>query len=247
VFRELSEIGADARRGELLMIAGQPTAGKSSVALWMALQWVLQHGLRGIYWSADAVAKPAASRVLSMVTGSSTVQTEADLDNGDQAMLDTLDDLTRKGFMWAFDASITPQSLELNVDAFEELWGVNPDWIVIDNLTDVDTRDGDEFSALRAMMRDLNHMVRELNAAGIVLHHVSEDAPENPVPARRFIHGKVSVKPTVVIGTARTTGGSKKPLGALKNRYGAEDKRGKQATWVPFNPLTLQFDETEMG
>ena len=243
VFNELSNIGADARRGEILMVVAQPTGGKSAVALWMALKWI-QEGLRGIYWSADAVAKPTATRVLSMSTGITTSQAETGLDAGDELMLERIDELTHEGLMWTFDGSITSQSLEMNVEAFRELWGANPDWIVIDNLTDVDTRDSnDEFGGLRAMMRDLNHMVRELNAAGVVLHHVSEEAPENPIPARKFIHGKVSVKPTVVIGTARTTGGSRKPLGSLKNRYGYEDKRGKNAIWVPFNPLTLQFEE----
>ena len=49
------------------MIAGQPGAGKSLVALWMALGWV-REGLRGIYFSADSAELGQARRTLAMST-----------------------------------------------------------------------------------------------------------------------------------------------------------------------------------
>src|SRR5690554_6774772 len=95
VFPELSAIGADARRGEVLMLVGQPASGKSLVALWMCLTW-LKHGYRGIYWSADATVRPAASRVLAMWNRQSVTEAEQLLDNRHPETLATLDDLSRK-------------------------------------------------------------------------------------------------------------------------------------------------------
>jgi hypothetical protein len=244
IFPALSAQNADARHGELLMIVGQPTAGKSAVALWMALTWTWQHGLQGIYFSADVTAKPAAARAASMLLGDiDTNYAQERLEEGDTRLLGVIDELTGRGMEWAFDAEISAENLELNLLAFEEKWGRAPDWIVVDNLTDVETRDGDEGGALRGTVRDMNYMVRETNAAGIILHHTSEDGPENPVPPRKSIMFKVSVKPTIVLGTARTDG-EQKPFGILKNRYGPEDKTGKDVSWVAFNPETLQFSYT---
>lgn len=222
------------------MLAGQPSAGKSIIALWMARTW-MRVGLRGIYWSADVLVRPAASRLVAMDTGKRLFDVEQALDNRESWVLNKLAEFSASGFQWVFDGSITGSSLELNIDAFRELWGADPDWVVIDNLTDVDTRDGEEFSVLRATMRDVNYLARETNAGMVVLHHTSEEYQENPLAPRKAIHGKVSVKPTIILGTARSDGGHRKPLGPLKNRYGMEDKRGNTALWIPFNPLTLQL------
>jgi hypothetical protein len=242
VFPQLSALQADARRGEIMMIVGQPSAGKSAIALWKAITWTWRDALRGIYFSADVTAKPAAARAVSMLLGDvGTNKAQELLEGGENRVLGVVDELTRRGMEWAFDAEISASNLDLNLLAFEEKWGEYPAYIVVDNLTDVDTRDdGDEWGTLRATVRDMNYMARETNAACIILQHVSEDAKEDPVPARKAIMGKVSVKPTIILGTART-GGEQKPLGILKNRYGPEDKYGKDVIWVPFNPDTLQF------
>lgn len=241
VFPALSQWDADARRGEVMMVVGQPSAGKSAVALWMAVTWTWRDGLRGIYFSADVTAKPAAARAVAMLLGTlSANDIQRSLEEGDENLLGVIDDLTRRGMEWSFDAEISDTVLENNLAAFEEKWGEAPSYIIVDNLSDVDTRDGDEWGALRATVRDLNYMARETNAACVVLQHVSEDAREDPIPNRKAIMGKVSVKPTVVLGTARVEG-SQKPIGALKNRYGFEDRWGRKVTWVPFNDRTLQF------
>jgi hypothetical protein len=242
VFPQLSALQADARRGEIMMIVGQPSAGKSAIALWKAITWTWRDALRGIYFSADVTAKPAAARAVSMLLGDvGTNRAQELLEGGENRVLGVVDELTRRGMEWAFDAEISASNLDLNLLAFEEKWGEYPAYIVVDNLTDVETRDGEnEGGILRGTVRDLNYMARETNAACIVLQHVSEDAKEDPVPPRKSIMFKVAVKPTIILGTART-GGDQKPLGILKNRYGPEDKYGKDVIWVPFNPDTLQF------
>lgn len=231
VFPELSQLGATARRGELLMIVAQPAAGKSIISLWMAVTWTKRDHLRGMIFSADATAKAVAQRVARMVLRQA-------IDAADPVAQEAISSL--KGLEWCFDSEISGDSLELNIEAFSEKWGLPPDFIVVDNLSDVVTRDGDEFGTLRAMMRDLNYMARATGAATIVLHHTSESEKEEPCPSRRSIHGKVSVKPTVILSTARSDR-EKKPIAVLKNRYGPEDRSGKSPVWIPFSEQTLTF------
>jgi hypothetical protein len=242
VFEQLANIGANARRGEIMMIVGQPAAGKSAVALWLALQWVAKHGERGIYWSADAAPFVAAARTAAALGAGKYRDVEQMLRDKNPRALAPLEQVSRAGLEWCFDAYIDSSSLQLNMDAFLEKWGKHPDFVIIDNLTDVDTgREGDEFSSLRGMMRDLNFMARRSRAAMVALHHTSEAEKEDPLPPRKAVHGKVSVKPTVMIGTARGEGDTK-PMGPLKNRYGFEDKSGGTAWDFYFDADTFQFN-----
>jgi hypothetical protein len=242
VFEQLAHMGCNSRRGEITLIVGQPAAGKSAVALWLALQWVARHGQRGIYWSADAAPFVAAARTAAALGAGQYRDVERMLRDKDPRAIGPLSKVSKAGLEWVFDASIDVDSLELNMDGFLEKWGGHPDFVIVDNLTDVDTgREGDEFSGLRGMMRDLNFMGRKTQAAMVVLHHTSESEKEDPLPPRKATHGKVAVKPTIIIGTARGEGNTK-PMGPLKNRYGFEDKTGHSAELFHFDPDTFQFD-----
>lgn len=242
MFQELADIHANARRGEITMIVGQPSAGKSVVALWHAVQWTMDHGLRGIYWSADTTAFVAAARTCSMITGRPYPKAEDALREREPSAMGALAEVTHQGMEWVFDAWIDSESLTLNMDAFLEKWGGYPDYVILDNLTDVDTgQDGDEFSALRGMVRDLNFLIRKSNAAGLILHHTSESEKDDPLPPRKAIHGKVSQKPTVILGTSKGEG-KIKPIGPLKNRYGMDNRLGKMAFSYLFDAEALQFN-----
>lgn len=241
IFDQLANEGANARRGEILLLVGQPAAGKSAVALWLAIQWTILHNLKGIYWSADTTSFVAATRTVSQITGMRYRDSEQAIRDKAPTAMRPLRQVSEKGLEWVFDAYIDADSLELNIDAFLEKWGGYPDFLIIDNLTDVDTgREGDEFSALRALMRDLNTLVRKTQAAGVVLHHTSENDKEDPLPSRKSIHGKVSQKPTVILGTSRGERHTK-PIGPLKNRYGIDDRSGGLAFDFMFDPDNLQF------
>lgn len=245
VFEALAQQGANARRGEVTLLVGEPEAGKSAVALWLALQWAARHGQRGLYWSADTTPFVAGARSVAALGAAPNYKAaEKALRAKEPKAMDALRALSRAGLEWCFDAFIDNDSLVLNSDAFLEKWGQHPDFVIIDNLTDADTgQEGDEFSALRGMMRDLNFMARRTNAAMVALHHTSEGVKSNEstgLPPRKATHGKVSVKPTVMLATARSDG-TLKPIGPVKNRYGISDKTGGLAFDFVFDPETFQF------
>lgn len=222
------------------MIAGQPGNRKSSLALWIVSQWVSKHGLRGIYFSADSSELVQAGRALAMVSyGVDTAQAEQALKEGDE---DSLNLLHRKldGLGWCFDPDITYASIEQEVWAFVELWGAFPDFMVIDNLTDVDGHGEDEWGTLRRVMKAMVSLARETGSHVMVLHHTSEDFKDDPCPPRKAIQGKVSQKPSLIL----TVGGMqnlKVPVAVTKNRYGSADASGREAIWLPFNQQTFQF------
>lgn len=238
IFQAFDRVKVSFRSGEVAMIAGQPGSGKSSIALWLVTQWVARHGLRGIYFSADSSELVQAGRALAMVSeGVTTALAEQRLETGDEHSLEMLHGKLH-GLGWCFDPDITYEVMVEEVQAFEELWGCLPDFLVIDNLTDVDGQAEDEWGTLRRVMKGLTALARSTGAHVLVLHHTSEEFKDDPCPPRKAIQGKVSQKQSLVI-TVGEGDGRKKPVCVVKNRYadkpGLVDKYGHQALWFNIN------------
>lgn len=237
VFPSLARRKADIRKAELTLLAGQPGAGKSTVALWCAVQWVTQHNLIGLYLSADSSELVMASRTAAMVLGEPFTDMELALKTHDH--LATLALQRVKGLDFSFEPDISLEVLSLELDAFVEKWGRAPDFVVVDNLTDVEGQDPDEFSSLRRVMKTLTYAARKTGAAVLILHHTSEAGKLEPCPARKDIHGKVSQKAALVLTCAEGEG--TKPIAVVKNRFGWSDRSGRTVDWIKFDAERMTF------
>ena len=113
--------------------------------------------------------------------------------------------------------------------------------IIVDNLMDVATDGGEEFSSMRAIMKELKYLARATNAAVVVLHHTSEAVPGTPCQPRSAIQGKVAQLPALIctLGVVGTSMG----VAPVKNRYGRADANGTLMTWVAFNPEYMFLDD----
>ena len=230
------------RRSEVTMIAGQPNAGKSLLALWLAVSWVANHGLRGLYLSADSAELGQAARALAMNTMNLSVnQAEELLKEEDPWAIEQMQRLNN--LAWSFEDDLSYENIHEEIEAFVELWGSPPDFIVVDNLTDVEGQSEDEGATLRRSMKALVQLARTTDAAVVVLHHTSEDPKikEDPCPPRSAIQFKVSQKPAVVL--TLTDRGPQRPVACVKNRFGKPDKSGRTATWLRFDEETMHFSE----
>jgi KaiC/GvpD/RAD55 family RecA-like ATPase len=239
VFQALANIGIHIRRSEVTMIAGQPGAGKSLAALWMAVGWA-QEGLRGIYFSADSAELGQASRTLAMVMMNLSVkEAESLIEADDEWALEGL--AKANSLYWSFEDDLSYENIDQEVQAFVELWGCDPDFIIVDNLTDVEGQAEDEGATQRRAMKALTQLARKTDSATIVLHHTSEDDryKEMPCPPRKAIMFKVSAKPSLILTVADH--GSRRPLACVKYRYGSSDKSGCTATWFRLDQETLHW------
>jgi len=223
------------------MLAGQPGAGKSTIALWHSIIWAKDHNLIGIYFSADSSELVAASRTAAMVLNRPVKEMEIALQNTDRAALEAI--AQTSGISWCFDPEITLDGIDLELAAFEEMWGRVPDFCVIDNLTDVEQSDGDEFGALRRVMRDLTYLARTTSAAVLALHHTSENEKDDPCPPRKAIHGKINQKPALILTTAETHSNGRKPIAIVKSRFGMSNKYGKDPVWINQDAQSLAFTD----
>lgn len=233
VWRSLAEQQAMFRYGEVSMIAGPPGAGKSTLALSLAVNALVPT----LYISADTHSHTMSLRLLAMLTGKAQQDVEPlmEMDRGWAAqMLKPADHI-----MWEFDSAPTLKDIEDAILASRERLGEDVKMIVLDNAVDV-TMDGqDEWGGLRTLMRELKWWARETGAAVIVCHHTSEGVVGNPCPPRSALHGKVAQTPSLIL----TIHGQLASMGVavVKNRYGPADSMGSSPIWLSYNPASMSI------
>ena len=220
------------RRGEATMIAAPPGAGKSTVALAMALKMKVPT----LYFSMDSGEDTQGTRALSMLTGMSTKAVEAAL------LLDPITGANklREGsdhIKWVFEADDL-YDLEEEIDVYTEVMGSPPQLVVIDNATDLNHESGDEYSSLRSLMREVKRWSRDINAAFLVLHHTSESFHYQVCPPKASVHGKINQKPAVILTIGNPQDGLL-PISPVKNRTGFSDATGNTAVWLEYEPSTM--------
>lgn len=238
VFDTLASAGVLLRRSELSMIAGQPGAGKSTIALTLALR----SGVRTLYFAADTSAHTMALRSLAALTNRPQPEIEKWMADDPVWAKSTLTAHTGH-IRWCFDSAPSLDDIRDEIAVYEEVMGDSPELIIVDNAIDVTHQDGDEWSSLRSLMRELKWWARDTEAAILVLHHTSEGTEGHPCPPRRAIHGKVSQTPALIVTVADQPGFM--ALCAVKNRNGKADSSGQDASYLVYNPETMLLADIE--
>jgi replicative DNA helicase len=223
VFPTMERKGWILRRAQQVMIAAAPNVGKSALALHLAIS------LREptLYVSADTDPYTTILRSLAMITGHSMRAIEAAMQGGGAAYYEeALKELDYLRFV--FDPAPSLEDIDLEVSAFNEIYGEPPALIVVDNLINVQCDDADEFRGLRLVSAAMHQLARSTGACVITLHHVTgefEDGTEPP--PRRALHGKISKYPEVIITLGKQ--GTWLGMACVKNRNGPHDPLANNA------------------
>lgn len=236
VYRTFDTAGVLFRRGEVTMVAAPPGAGKSSLGLDVAAK-VKRPTL---YFSADSTELTMASRLAATLTGRYLFDVEQQILRDPEWAGDLLRGVDH--IRWSFDSSPAFEDIDLEVAAFNEVWGEPPHLTVIDNVTDVADDGGDEFSALRYTMKGLKFLARDNNTAVLALHHTSEAVESRPCPPRKAIHGKISQMPALIL-TIGPSDGIYMPVACVKNRQGPADITGQTAMYLSYDPSVMRLDD----
>lgn len=238
VFRTFDNNQIVFRRSEVTLIAGTPGAGKSTLALALALRMQVPT----LYVSADTNAHTMAMRLYSMIEGVSQSDAEKVISDDPELAKDKL--FLARHIYWSFDSAPTLADLDDEVTALEETLGDSPTLIVVDNLMDISMDGGEEFGGMRAALKELKYLARDTNACIIVLHHTKEGFDGNPCPPRKAVQGMVNQLPALIL-TLGQTGEGLLGVASVKNRYGKADPSGNNPVWLQWNPEYMFISDLE--
>jgi hypothetical protein len=128
------------------------------------------------------------------------------------------------------------------------LFGVPPQLIIVDNLSNVVAETENEWTGLRSIMTEFHHLARSTEACVIVLHHTSEQAEfgrSDFPPPRRAIHGKISQLPSLIVTLAFQASESILRVAAVKNRFGPHSADGSDYVALFVNYATCQIGDAD--
>ena len=243
LFPPLVQEGIRFRRGQLTMFAGQPNAGKSLLALWMAVQMKVPT----LYISADTDAYTTSIRAAAMITGHQVASVEEAFRTGEGKDFYTEELSSIHHLQFDFAPSPTLDEVDLAIRAYGEAYGEYPHMIIVDNAMNVVSMQGDEWSGLREIAKAMHHIARETEAAVLLLHHTSENEgkPDLP-PSRKAIQGKISQLPEMILTVALVPWSGEFRIAAVKNRFAANSADGSRfvTLWADPSRMSMYADRT---
>ena len=239
----LTHRGIRLRRGQVTMAVAQPNGGKSLFSLWYAVT----SGVRCLFVSADTDPHTTLLRALAISLQKTTDEVEGLVLSDRSKLREAVSDLSVIRF--AFDPSPTLEDIDLEVQAYEEVFGAYPELIVVDNLMNVLSVTESEWQGMRETMSFMHVLARKTESCVLILHHVSENDSKAHFPApRRAIQGKVSHLAEQILSLAMEPSAGVMRVACVKNRHGMHDANAEDFETVYVDPprMTLYSTMQEM-
>lgn len=212
----------------------------------MKTMWVLdmirkmgQHGIRVLCFSNDSDESTVASRMLAgnVQRPQSSVEREMRSDPDWAAGRLAGFDHVR----WSFDPSPSLDEIELEMEAFGEIYGDYPDLVVVDILGNVSYYEDSDHGSDARILQYLHALARSTGSAVLVVHHCTEAIPGFPCPPRSAILNKQAKLPVLILTVANKD--NTFYIAPVKNRHGYQDPSGRNAIQLKVNPEVGVFSE----
>lgn len=233
----LTRWGVEFRHGMLVMWTGRPKSGKSNILQWLSEQWP---DAKGLYMCWDMPAATAISRQAAVITGHRVVDILHIFDQDSPEAGFYEDALDESNLEFCFDRRPALTDVQAEVDAWVEKYDEYPDFIVCDNLLNIDGAEEDH-RAQKFILRELHTLASETGACIHVLHHATEGTRDTSrPPAARETDGKVNQIPDLVISVANDGAGSFY-LSPVASRSGSSDPNADNPVRIGCDFATVQF------
>jgi hypothetical protein len=239
-FASWEERGMRIRRSSLHLWAG-PSASFKTMAI---LNAIMNMKVPTVMFSTDSDESTIASRMLGIISGTPIEQTEQWLLPRSEHLERAAQMLTAYDFIrWSFSANPTLDDVWNGVYAFATMEGRWPDQIVIDIASDLYLEGHkDEWSMLKAIMREGKILARTTGAAVHMVHHVTDGwtpTAERKVPSRGDVLGKLSALPVLMVNFAPGDVDQGEIFAAcVKNRFAKCDASGREFFRMRVDPAT---------
>lgn len=233
MYSPLEARGVQVCKGQLALIVGPPSAGKSL----LAMNLIVRMGVPSLAFLLDIDQLSAAARFGSILTGDKFGRVKQDIDQ----YADKLSGL--RDTQVVFHAQ-DMDDIRLQVDAFEHRYGLPPDLVVVDNLGNLTSAMDNEWALLKALTLELDLLARETQCAVIACAHVTDLETTNPA-GRTKILGKVSQYPRLILSVGFDPVSGEYKVAAVKNSSGASDVSASHPITMYADPSRMYLGETD--
>lgn len=237
MFKQLADLGAHIRRGQVTLIGGAPGGGKSALATTIALY---ADKSPTVYFSADSDKMTFGTRIMASALNLHLSDAEELLLKKDEEALEALEELT--DHIWVnFDPSPTPRDIDEEIDCFAYIYGDYPHLVVVDNLMDVSLYGGDERAGHDAVVDFCRQLARRTGAAVIILCHVTGPFTDGTeVIPRSGLMNKIDKRPRLIL-TLHRYDINGLGVSVVKNSNGPAEADGSLMTVIQWMPEKSWF------
>jgi hypothetical protein len=234
VYRSLEEAEIRFYRSALHMSVGRPGGGKSI----FALNHAIKAKVPTLYFSCDMSRFTFAARAAAIITGESarSVKELVSTTGGREKYRAALKSVNH--LFLACEKRPGAEEMEETIEAFTERWGVPPELIVVDNMTNLLPSAADEWSGLREMSHVLDYFAAELGSCVHMLHHINLGGQRLDEPGdMASVKGKIVELPSLILSIAKTE--RELRWAAVKNREGSEDPMAQNWKTLELEPASM--------
>lgn len=206
------------RQGQFTILAAAPSVGKSLFARNLVSNTIIP----SMFLSADSDEYTVKTTVAASMTGMKIAQVEEYLaDDGWDAYFN--EELGKVNHVeWAYSPDINIDVIVDRLNAYNTTYGDYPKLLVIDNLGDMVTEDGEEYAELRVICRELRKIARYSAVHILALHHCKGEYEDGMKPITlKSLLGNLGRVPENVLGLNwATPDGKTVQMTVPKNRGG---------------------------
>ena len=235
VLQKLHAGRVNLRRGQLVMVAAIPNAGKSALAEWYASQV----GVPTLYISADQDEWTTMTRLASSITNTESHVIAEAIGTGQDAPY--REALASSLVAFCFDSNPSVEDIWEELDAWVEIHDDWPALIVVDNLVNIEG--SGELQADQWIISELHGMARITRACVMVLVHASEASVRDHAwpPTRKDILNKLSKFPELVLTVANDPATNEFKVAVVKSRETKADPTAEHPYILGVDFERMQF------
>jgi hypothetical protein len=239
-YSSLAQAGADICKGQVCLVIGPPSAGKSLLVFNM----IRRMGVDTLGFLLDTTELTASARFASILTGDPYKLVKSGIIDGDGHYRAELAKQL-PNVKVTFRAPTT-EHVQQEINAWEQRYGIPPDLAVVDNLGNQSGMYDNEWSVLKAITLELDDMARSEECAVIACHHTTDLDPSEPASRDKML-GKVSQFARVILSVGYNDQNGQYKIAIVKNSEGKTDAKAERPVTLYADPDRMLVSEYPIG
>jgi hypothetical protein len=227
-YASLVSKGAQVCKGQVCLVAGPPSAGKSLLIFNM----LIKMGVPTLAFLLDGDELTASARFASIITGDPFLKIRDDIDTY-RAYL-----AAKASHIQAVFHAADEKDIALQLAAYEQRFGMPPECIVLDNIGNISAGFENEWPVVKAMILELDTIAKKNQLAVIATHHMTDIETTTPLPRSKLL-GKGSQFPRCIMSVAFDPYNGEFKVAVVKASSGPSDTKA-------LHPITFYSDPAKM-